>query len=101
MGRKGLNCLENKQKYQSSRWWTFIFTVCVKYDLIYNNEPKKLLCRRTYANMYLKTYENDPIMACNKTKMYYVSENSSLDLIHGIDKFANTLQKLEVTRFYY
>ena len=51
--------------------------------------------------MHLKTYENDPIMACNKTKMYYVSENSSLDLIHGIDKFANTLQKLEVTRFYY
>ena len=44
LGRKGLNCLENKQKYQSSRWWTFIFTVCVKYDLIYNNEPKKLLC---------------------------------------------------------
>ena len=51
--------------------------------------------------MHLKTYENDPIMASNKTKMYYVSENSSLDLIHGIHKFANTLQKLEVTRFYY
>ena len=30
LGRKGLNYLENKQKYQSSRWWTFIFTVCVK-----------------------------------------------------------------------